>query len=335
MGSPYEEAQGMVGSSRKGAPLLLTNYPHFPEKQLPAESGPTAEEEAAYEREKLREKERRERDQARDDRNRDRNQAVALTKVDMFWLCQVDMMSGTWATPWARHLPISSALDGAVTVVLEALLGFLDEGKSLFYTDTRHRSQYSYERTADWMLKGHFTCPAYGQNARGGVIATGTYVGVHIPTFESLIPALELLHSYEWQVDSDQHDRAENGEEQNIELMRLDSWLSYVGRVPEIAEGPHDLLRQTPALVQLLIEDFEIDFQNIDLSAREGGLQDIQGLAENVMDFLTDEELTPPEQLYVLVALLRGVKAAQCVLDGSDTTELKDILLKDVQAHLV
>ncbi|KAI0449710.1 hypothetical protein F5B21DRAFT_508936 [Xylaria acuta] len=335
MGSPYEEAAGMLGHSGKGGPLLLTNYPHFPEKELPAGSGPTAEEEAAHEREKAREKERRERDQARDDRNRARNRAVDLTKVDMFWLCQTDAMSGTWATPWESHLPISSALCGAVTVILEALLGFLDENSSLCYTDSHYAVQYSYERTADWMLQGNFTRPAYGQNARGGVVATGTYRGVHIPCFESMIPALELLHSYHWQVDSNLHEQSENGEEQNVELMRLDAWLSYVGRVPEIAEGPHNLLRQTPALVHLLVDEFEIDFQNIDLSAREGGLQDIQGLAENVMDFLTDEELTQPEQLYVLVALLRGVKAAQCVLAGSNTTEVMDILLKDVQAHLV
>ncbi|KAI0543867.1 hypothetical protein F4679DRAFT_566994 [Xylaria curta] len=335
MGSPYEEAEGMLGHSRKDGPLLLTNYPHFPEKQLPPGSGPTAEEEAAHEREKAREKERRERDQARDDRNRRRNRAVDLTKVDMFWLCQTDVMSGTWATPWETHLPISSALDGAVTVVLEALLGFLDEGTSLCYTSSNYAAQDSYKRTAEWMFRGNFTCPAYGQNARGGVIASGTYRGVFIPCFECIIPTLELLHSYHWQVDSDLHDQSDNGEEQNIELMRLDAWLSYVGRVPEIAEGPHNLLRQTPALVHLLIEEFEIDFQNIDLSAREGGLQDIQGLAENVMDFLTDEELTQPEQLYVLVALLRGVKAAQCALAGSDTTEVMDILLKDVQAHLV
>ncbi|KAI8945048.1 hypothetical protein F4801DRAFT_569641 [Xylaria longipes] len=335
MGSPYEEAEGMLGHSGKGGPLLLTNYPHFPEKELPAGSGPTAEEEAAHEREKTREKERRERDQARDERNRRRNRAVDLTKMDMFWLCQTDAMSGTWATPWESHLPISSALDGAVTVILEALLGFLDENSSLHYTGSHYMSQYSYERTAEWMLQGNFTCPAYGQNARGGIIATGSYRGVHISCFESMIPALELLHSYHWQVDSNLHDQSDNGEEQNVELMRLDSWLSYVGRLPEIAEGPHNLLRQTPALVHLLVEEFEIDFQNIDLSAREGGLQDIQGLAENVMDFLTDEELTQPEQLYVLVALLRGVKAAQCVLAGSNTTEVMDILLKDVQAHLV
>ncbi|KAI0872303.1 hypothetical protein GGS24DRAFT_21522 [Hypoxylon argillaceum] len=335
MGSPYEEAAGMLGHSGKGGPLLLTNYPHFPEKEVPGGPGPTAEEEAAHEREKMRERDRRERDQARDDRNRARNRAVDLTKVDMFWLCQIDVMPGSWATPWESHLPISSALDGAVTVILEALLGFLDEGTSLCYTDSRPRVRYYYQRTANWMLQGGCTCPAYGQNARGGVIATGTYTGVRVPCFESVIPALELLYSYEWQVDSNEHDGAENREAQNVELMRLDSWLSYVGRVPEVAEGPHDLLRQTPALVQLLMEDFEIDFQNIDLSAREGGLQDIQGLAENVMDFLTDEELTQPEQLYVLVAFLRGVKAAQCIIAGSDTTDLRDILLKDVQAHLV
>ncbi|KAI1110094.1 hypothetical protein F5Y14DRAFT_383073 [Nemania sp. NC0429] len=335
MGSPYEEAEGMVRHARNGGPLLLTNYAHFPGREIPAESGPTTEEEAAHEREKMREKERQERDQARDERNRRRNRAVALTKVDMFWLCQTDVMSGSWATPWEEHLPISSALDGAVTVILEALLGFLDEKTSLLYTGSNYLVQSSFRRTADWMFQGHFTCPAYGHNARGGIIATGRYRGVHVGCFESMIPALELLHSYRWQVDSDQHDQASEGEEQNVELMRLDAWLSYVGRVPEIAEGPHNLLRQTPALVDLLMEEFEIDFQNVDLSAREGGLQDIQGLAANVMDFLTDEELTQPEQLYVLVALLRGVKAAQCVLAGSDTSDVLDILLKDVQAHLV
>lgn len=335
--SPYKEAKAMLGPPReeKQGPFLLTNYPHFPDKELPAGLEPTAEEEAAHEREVAREKGRHERDEAREDRNRARHRAVDLVKVDMFWLCQTDVVSGGWATPWYGSIPIPSALDGAVTVILEALLGFLDEDSSLCYTGSHDAAHDSYKRTADWMLEGNSTCPAHGQNARGGVISSGTYRGVHVPCFESMIPALDLLHSYSWQVDSDLHGESESTEEQNVELMRLDSWLSYVGRVPEIAEGPHNLLQQTPALVHLLMEDFEIDFQNIDLSASEGGLQDIQGLAGNVMDFLTDEELTQPEQLYVLVALLRGVKAAQCVSTGSDTREVMDILLKDVQAHLV
>jgi hypothetical protein len=53
------------------------------------------------------------------------------------------------------------------------------------------------------------------------------------------------------------------------------------------------------------------------------------------MGFLTDDGLTKAEQLYVLVALLRSVKAEQCVLPGADTIDLVDILRKDVQAQLV
>ena len=325
----------MSDQSNGDGRLLLTSYPHYPENHSPDGPGPTAEEEAAHEREKKREMERLERDEARHKRSRERTRAADLQKVDMFWLCQIDAMAGSWATPWEFHLPISAALDGAVIVILEALLGFLDVGSSLCYTDSNYDLQYSFRRTADWASQGKITYPAYGHNAQGGVIATGRYKGVHIPCFKSMIPALELLHSYDWQVNGDLRDQAEDGEEMNVELMRLDAWLSYVGRVPEIADGPHRLLSQAPSFVQLLVEDFELDFQITDRSASDGGLQDIQGLVENVMDLLTDEELTQPEQLYVLVALLRGVKVAQCVLAGSNTKEVQEILFKDVQAHLV
>ena len=159
---------------------------------------------------------------------------------------------------------------------------------------------------------------------------------MRVPTFKtSAIPALELLHSYEWQVDPDIRDQIRYSQDMNVELMWLDSWLSYVSRPNEIADGPNKLLKQTPAIIDLLVTEFELDFQSIDLSASEGGLQDIQGLCANRMDFLTDEGLTEAEQLYVLVALLRIVKVGQCVLAGADTADLVDILLKDVQAHLV
>jgi hypothetical protein len=124
-----------------------------------------------------------------------------------------------------------------------------------------------------------------------------TRIRVRIPAFKSVIPALELLYSYDWQVDKCKRDQMGYADEQNVELMRLDSWLSYVGRTDEISGGPHHLLKSTTALIQLLIDYFEVDFQNINLSAEEGGLQDIQGLAANVMDFLTDEGLNEAEQL--------------------------------------
>ncbi|PQE07251.1 hypothetical protein CJF31_00004971 [Rutstroemia sp. NJR-2017a BVV2] len=337
---PHKEAAGQRSQ------LLLTNYAHN-EKDASKEdeeedeggSKPTKEEQEAQERESKRAQDRIQRDNEREERNQARNRSFQLDKVDLYWMSQMDVMRGYWATPWHRPstTPVYSALSGCVTVVLEALLGFLGSE----YIAYRSGSFYA---TAAWMYRRSFgddegsynhTYPAYAQNARGGVIASGDYVGCRITSFSSrVIPVLELAHSYDWQVEDSERDQTEV-EEQNVELMRIDSWLSYVGRLDEISEGPHRLLHQTPALVQLLMEEFEGDFQNIDLSAKEGGLQDIQGLAANVMDFLTDEELTEAEQLYVLVALLRSVKVTQCVLSGSDTADLQSILENDVQAHLV
>jgi hypothetical protein len=335
--------------------LLLTNYAHngkeagegssqeaTKENEENKDGGkekPIKVEQEAQKRESRRARDRKQRDTERDRRNRARNQSFQLDKVDLYWMSQMDVMRGHWATPWHRPptTPVYSALTGCVTVVLEALLGFLGS-EYIVYTS---RGFYA---TAAWMDEWHFgedkpsynhSYPAYAHNARGGVIARGDYVGCRITSFPSrVIPVLELAHSYDWQVNDSPRDRTEI-EVQNFELIRIDSWLSYVGRLDEISEGPHRLLHQTPALVQLLMEEFEVDFQNIDLSAKEGGLQDIQGLAANVMDFLTDEELTEAEQLYVLVALLRSVKVTQCVLSGSDTGDLQSILEKDVQAHLV
>ena len=79
----------------------------------------------------------------------------------------------------------------------------------------------------------------------------------------------------------------------------------------------------------------EASQKTFSFSAKDGCLRDIQGLATNLMDFLTDEELTEAEQLYVLVALLRSAKVAQCMLTGSNMTDMWHILRKDVQAHLV
>ncbi|KAG4272765.1 hypothetical protein FPRO04_10280 [Fusarium proliferatum] len=306
--------------------FLLT----YPEEGPGSEPTPKTKEDKAHAREAERRRRREEREIERDRRNRSRGNVVSLNRMDMYWFCQVDIYQGFWATPWRSDAPLDTSLVGAVTVILEALLGFLEENVSLVYC-----RPILFHTTRDWITYGGISYPAYSSNARGGVIARGSYKGVRVPAFQYTVPALELLYSYEWQVSSYLHDQERYCEDLNIELMRIDAWLSYVGRTERIANGPTDLLKGAPALVQLLQADFEVDFMNIDLSAKEGGHQDIQGLADNVMDFLTDEELDEAEQLYILVALLRAVKVCQCVLAGSNTREMEEILMKDVQAHLV
>lgn len=332
-------------SARSGSPGATTKGPGAGEDY--GEDEPTKEEREAYERELKREQERTEREKARDERNNARNRAVGLEHVDIYWMSQMDVMRGYSATPWHRsHIPIYTALTGCITVVLEALLGFMEPGH-IAYTNQSWDLRRSFNTTTAWMCEWTFgpsgdgtgsynhSYPAYAHNAKGGVIAAGVYTGCRIPSFPSrVVPVLELARSYDWQVSPNPRSKTEV-EQQNVELVRIDSWLSYVGRLDEISDGPHRLLSQTPALIKLLMDEFELDFQNIDLSADQGGLQDIQGLAANVMDFLTDEELSEAEQLYVLVALLRSAKVAQSVLAGSDTYDLYEILTKDVLAHLV
>jgi hypothetical protein len=122
----------------------------------------------------------------------------------MFWLCQMDIFYGYWATPWQHPstVPLQPSLVGAVTVILEALLGVLDE-KSLLYTDYHPRAWGSFCGITVWLSNGNTTYPAYAVNARGGVIAGGvSWIGVRVPAFKNtIVPALDLLHSYEWQVE--------------------------------------------------------------------------------------------------------------------------------------
>ncbi|RSL44919.1 hypothetical protein CEP54_014493 [Fusarium duplospermum] len=318
------------GSKANHGRLPLEWCPLDQSESGPARTVPETEEEMAHAREADRQLRREERERERDKRNRSRGKVVFLDRMDMYWFCQVDIYRGFWATSWMYITPVETSLAGAVTVILEALLGFLEEKASLIYCKPSH-----FDSTRDWISRGATSYPAYANNARGGVIAQGSYKSVRVKAFQCPIPALELLYSYDWQVSRSLHDQERYCEAQNVELMRIDAWLSYVGRTDEISRGPKDLLKGAPALVQLLQAEFEIDFMNIDLSAEEGGHQDIQGLADSVMDFLTDEELNEAEQLYMLVALLRAVKVCQSILAGSSTAEITEILFKDVQAHLV
>lgn len=288
----------------------------------------TEEEQEALDREAQRKKDREARDQQRRLRNNERGQAAYLYgKINWFWLCQSDIMPGFWATPW-RSL---DALDdrtcsGAVKIVLNALLGFTNGNSLRYVTDWRG----FINPAMDWMLNGKTTFPGYAYNARDGV-----YPAVKIDVFKEPIPALELYSSYNYQVARRRRFDTQTCQNELLELMKLDAWLSMCGRTDEILHGRNDLIKQTPAMVELLFEEFTLDFLNLDQADTEGGMQENQELATNVMDFLLDEELSGAEQMYILVATLRAAKVGLSILEGADTRLLQDILREDVQVHMV
>lgn len=280
----------------------------------------------AEKRQYKRDEERRIRLEARAS-NRMTNARRSGLDITWFWVSQMDVIPGYCATPWVGQFSLHVAT-GIIAVVLEALLGFMD----------RDSLQYSWSHSQgvwNWLQAERSTFPPYARNGRGGVVVTGNYRPVTFDAFDQKLPPLRLLHCYDYQVD--RYPRIDDISSLNrqLELMTVDSWLSIVGRTPEITNGPANLLRTAPALIEKLILEFGWKFEDLDFYANEGGLQVIQDIAGDLMDALGDESLTEAEQVFILVALIRTAKFALVILLGPSTEMAQGLLAVDTQVHLV
>jgi hypothetical protein len=241
--------------------------------------------------------------------------------VNWFWICQADVIPGYFATPWASKFSASTC-SGAIAVMVTALEWFTDDS-SLVYVDAIPHCE-------TWIYDGHSTHPSYAINAMGGIVVSAKYKRVKFETLAMPIPPIQLLQ---------EHTLARRNAHTLVqslsELMALDSWLSFCGRLPEIYNGRNNLIRSMPALVQKLMSDFAYEFSNVDRTAAEGGWQLMKEMAVLILHELDQLVLEEAEQLFTLVAVLRAAKMAMCVVQGSNTAMLREILLKDAQVHLV
>lgn len=268
----------------------------------------------------------------------------SIGDINWFWACQMDVLPGYVATPWAQRFSTQICM-GAITVAIEAI-GLLTHQQQPVYLDLP-----SHPRGLDWMSSGLSTFPPYGisANHHHGTVISGAYSTRYFPGFRAPLFQIELLRHYGYQVDRGQHSDAANLRARLTELMALDSWLSYCGRQPEIcgrrlsqdtivpAAGSGDLLYNMPTIVERTMRSFTFEFANLERSSIDGGHQIVQQIAGNLLDTLgwKVEGLTPAEKLFSLVALLRTSKMALCIAQGTDTSALRDILLNDVQVHLI
>jgi hypothetical protein len=83
------------------------------------------------------------------------------------------------------------------------------------------------------------------------------------------------------------------------------------------------------------MQEFGYDFEGLDFTATEGGLQVIQEIVEELMDTFEDEALSEAEQIFVLVALLRTAKVALCISLGPSTEQVQGFLAVDIQVFMV
>jgi hypothetical protein len=225
---------------------------------------------------------------------------------------------------------------GAIEVILQALGELTDS------TQPTYIPSGSYTRSLAWMRQGKSTFPPYAINAPHGTIISGSYRTTPFCGFRAPLFPIELLVSYQHQVDRNLPFHIANIRDRLAELMALDSWLSYCGRQPEISggnihPGVGDLNQTMSTLVQRTMDSFSLEFENLEHTAVDGGLAIVEQTAGNLLDTLgwRVEGLSPPEKLFALVAMLRAAKMALCVTQGTDTSDLKDILSKDVQVYPV
>ncbi|KAJ5679295.1 hypothetical protein N7462_007539 [Penicillium macrosclerotiorum] len=268
----------------------------------------------------------------------------ASGEMGWFWVCQIDVIPGYFATPWTARFSTDICI-GAIAVIIEALGIVTDFSQPAYLEISCH------PRGLAWMRSGYSTFPPYGVSANHhhGTVISGAYDTQSLPGFRDPLFPIELLGHYGFQVDGRQPSDAANLRARLTELMALDSWLSYCGRQPEICgyghginngatvTGAGDLLYTMPTLVKRTMDSFSLEFTNLERTAINGGQQLVRQIAVNLLDTLgwKVEGLSPAEKLFALVAMLRASKMALCISQGTDTSALRDIMLNDVQAHLV
>ncbi|KAL8991723.1 MAG: hypothetical protein Q9169_007709, partial [Polycauliona sp. 2 TL-2023] len=240
------------------------------------------------------------------------------TRQTWKWTCQMDVMPALWATPWYEDINYSK---GAISTILEALSSLLGTEALQYVSSLRDKNL---DKIFDHMYKGYSTWPIYAINARDGFYLQDYAPEVELPGIAVKMPAIRVLYNYEWQTKK----YLQRGQEDSkvAELMMIDSWLSICGRQSEITNGASDLRRNMPKLVQYLFEKFELKFARLHLSANEGGLQHIRPVAQKLMQRLADGRLSPAEQLFTLVAMLRTAKIDICIATGPFTSHLLDVL---------
>ena len=246
-------------------------------------------------------------------------------ELNWLWICQADLIPGFVATPWKRIFPEAICI-GAISVLLNVLENFTNSSNC--------RYVQSQDRCRSWIDTGKSSFPGYAHNANGGVVVSGIYEKVNFACLNGGIPPIELLYSYSHQVDRANYKSAVHVKESLGELVGLDSWLSICSRLPEISDGPSNLLRVLPSLIQRTMTDFDLEFSSLDRTSRDGGLRIIQTIADSLLQSFRDQGLSAAEQLFASVAIIRSVKFGLCVARGIDTSQLRDILVHDVQVYM-
>ena len=254
---------------------------------------------------------------------------------EFFWLCQMNVFDGFWATPWSKLLESKrSAYLGASRVIKKALVTVLEALYDLPDPDSP-----STDNVLRRLYEGHVSQPPYavGGSRQRPAPEDGEEP---VPMEEFCSTARQTLMFVTQAVGGSPTTTLDSFRvctERNAQLMKLDEWLCYAGKSTNITLGKGRVLERAAFLAHLLMECFEEDFikiGNVYQDRPEASMP--SACARLLMHCLRCVfALDDAEQLFVLFAMLRGDKVAQSILGDTSTAGLDRLLRNEVMVLLV
>lgn len=260
-----------------------------------------------------------------------------LGKITWFWLSQTDTIPGYWSTPWRSFEDLNEqSCSAAIAVLIMCIVDTVGEDGNHYFPRDKYKSVVP--DTVAAMRKRFCTYPPYAWRCDRGRVCPGTYAAFRHAAFTAEIPRVEFFGTFQEQTSSSERfgNSLRATELRLVELMRLDAWLSIVGRMAEIsqdAEKPNGFLRRVPCLVADLLNLHQARIFDADQYEFSDKYEAYERLKRS---FLFEARVHgEAKMLYLLVATLRTAKVGRAVLAGPDTRMLMEILEKDVQVYLV
>ena len=250
-----------------------------------------------------------------------RKDSSRILGIDWYWMSQMNILEGPWATPWKTQIH-AEVCRYAFKVVRNALLHVDPVASSCTSRVTAAKLKGNYQMGFPFQ-----TFPPYAYGAIHGMSDIGAMPAsetqwIYVVAYGKRLPPLYILYD-DVSVESD-------APSYFLELMGFDQWLWRAGESEAIAKGQGQLLRHTPAFCDHVLSLFSRDFERNYVTG-----EDTIQCGKTIREILRQWSLSDAERVFLYVALIRTLRVAICIGTGLDTSQALEILEKDIRAHMV
>ena len=261
------------------------------------------------------------------------------SQLKWYWISQMTAVEGHFASPWRDDIDVPVCVKAFSahlrTLVFDECVGlqlvkFPGESIKAFFDGEVPQMTYP-----PYALSGSRAGEVGLRARRPRQRRTPPPPGWRFyPTFNADLPELAILGATYFTFDDFDRQSSYEGVAHNkisvYELMRFDQWLNRAAETEPVLNGKCNLLRNTPALVQYVIDLYYEDFQYCHMIGHSSKDYSNEIRARFVKMGLSDAEIT-----FLTVALLRTLRYAICLGSGLNTRPALQILWHDLAAHMV